>query len=199
MKASLGGVRNTKNPFSFCKSLIAERKAVRSQRTTHTCRQEVRASPLLYRPSGLAACPASVRPQAGLRFSRSNTGSSFTAFRLDSLWTYALSSEINQSLYHPCCIWSHNHYPTAEKEMKPLIAQGVELSVQSRKVFIKFSFEKWFFMTGHTGRATIRKQYSYCRLLSPLGCSQYMSDCRPSTAFKLSTDYIPRLACNINT
>lgn len=45
----------------------------------------------------------------------------------------------------------------------------------------------------------IRKQYSYCRLLSPLGYSQYVGDCRPSTAFKLSTDYISRLAYNIST
>lgn len=73
---------------------------------------------------------------------------------LAPLWTYALSSEINHSLYHSCSIWSHNHYPTAEKEMKPLIARGVGLSVQSRKVFIKFSFEKWFFMASFAGHAT---------------------------------------------
>lgn len=150
---------------------------------------------MLDRASGLVVCPASVRQQAGLMLSLSNTGSSFMVFRLDSLWTYALSSEINQSLYHPCCIWSHNHYPTAEKEMKPLIAQGVKPSVQSRKVFIKFEFEKWFFfMTGHTGHAMIRKQYSYCCLLSPLGYYQHVNDCRPSTAFKLSIDYTSRFS-----
>lgn len=73
---------------------------------------------------------------------------------LAPLWTYALSSEINHSLYHSCSIWSHNHYPTAGKEMKPLIARGAGLSVQSRKVFIKFSFEKWFFMAGLAGHVT---------------------------------------------
>lgn len=73
---------------------------------------------------------------------------------LAPLWTCVLSTGINHSLYHSCSIWSHNHYPTAEKEMKPLTAQGAELSVRSRKVFIKISLEKWFFTASLPGHAT---------------------------------------------
>lgn len=102
----------------------------------------------------LVFSPGTVGYQGVQAAARQRRGLRVRGVGLAPLWTYALSSEINHSLYHSCSIWSHNHYPTAEKEMKPLIARGVGLSVQSRKVFIKFSFEKWFFMASLPGRGT---------------------------------------------
>lgn len=101
----------------------------------------------------LVLSPGTVGYQVVRAAARQRRGTHDRGVGLAPLWTYALSSEINHSLYHSCSIWSHNHYPTAEKEMKPLIARGVGLSVQSRKVFIKFSFEKWFFMASFAGHA----------------------------------------------